>query len=110
MLVGQIDFVLLSLQMLSMLVFCCLGIGCQVMSQVKLCKLSQLSGTSAGLCCPAQDRNLATRCVQDWCPSPSHPSCWLVTRFTLAGAAGDVKVLQEPPFSGRCQMPSQDLL
>lgn len=106
MLAGQIDFVFLSLQILSMLVFSCLGIGCQVMCQVKLCKLSELGGMSAGLCCPGQHRILAARCVQVWCPSPSHPRCWLVTRFTPAGAAGAVEMLQEPPFSGRCQMPS----
>lgn len=36
MLVGQIDFVFLTLQILSMLIFSCLRIDCQAMCQVQL--------------------------------------------------------------------------
>lgn len=46
MLVGQIDFVFLTLQILSMLIFSCLRIDCQAMCQVQLSKLSELNGTS----------------------------------------------------------------
>lgn len=37
----------------------------------------------------------------------SHPRCWPGTHFS---PAGDIGVAQEPPFLGRCQMPSSDLL
>lgn len=64
MLVGQIDFVFLSLQILSMLIFSCLRIDSQAMCQVKLCKLSELSGTSVGCAVLHRTRNFG----QQVCP------------------------------------------
>lgn len=99
MLVGQIDFAFLILQILSALVSRCLGTDCQVMRQLKLCKLPELSGgMRAGPGCAAQDTELwppdVSRCGVHVPASPGAgqwhiPPCW------------DVKVWQEPPFWGR---------
>lgn len=101
MLVGQIDFVFLSLQILPMLVSSCLGIECQVMCQVKLCKLSELSGMSAGLGCPEQD-------TEFWPPDVStfgvhlQPSQVLDsdTFFPLLGLLGTLKCHKCPHSVG----------